>query len=90
MKQSEKLIERRLREHVERLGGVAVKLPTLHFIGLPDRLILLPGGRAMFVETKTTGDKRSKAQLYVGRKLEALGFAVHQIDKTEQIEKLIK
>ena len=34
------------------MGGLALKLESQHFTGLPDRMILMPEGRIFFVETK--------------------------------------
>ncbi len=77
---NEKLIESKLRQAVEAVGGICLKLPAIYFTGIPDRLCLLPGGRAYFVETKMTGQKLRPRQQFVKRKLEALGFQVHVID----------
>jgi hypothetical protein len=77
---SEKLIEKNLRESVEKMKGLCIKLLAFHFTGLPDRLILLPGGRIAFAETKTTGEKLRPRQVYVKKQLENLGFKVYIVD----------
>jgi len=59
-----------------------------HINGLPDRLLLLPGGRAVFAEIKTTGYTPSKLQKVMHRRLRKLGFPVYIIDRPEQIEDL--
>lgn len=82
---SEKALEKLLRESVERMKGLCIKLLAFHFTGLPDRLILLPGGRVSFAETKTTGEKLRPRQLYVKRQLEALGFKVYIIDNFDSL-----
>ena len=87
---SEKLVDKRLRIEVEKLGGWAIKLSATHISGLPDRLCLLPGGRVVFVEVKTTGQKPRKIQLYVHNKLRRLGFRVEVIDSTEKVKQFIK
>lgn len=81
-KESEKLIERTLVNAVQQAGGLCIKLLTHLFIGLPDRLVLLPGGKLFFVELKTTGLKPRKIQEVVHNKLRALGFYVLVIDST--------
>ena len=53
--------------------------------GVPDRLILLPGGKAAFAELKATGKTLRPLQAVRKRQLEALGFRVFVIDSTEQI-----
>ena len=54
---TEKAIEMRLAAAVRSYGGVAVKLAATGISGMPDRLLLLPGGRMAFVETKAPGKK---------------------------------
>jgi len=85
-KTSEKIIERKLVKKVKDLGGMSIKLLSTHMTGLPDRMILLPGGKVFFVEVKTTGEKPRKIQLIVHEQLRKLGFRVDVIDKLEQVE----
>ena len=40
----EKTIEQSLNKAVKSYGGIAVKLVSPGFVGMPDRLVLLPGG----------------------------------------------
>ena len=89
MKESEKVLERNLCARVKALGGWAIKVPSSQITGLPDRLCLLPGGRAYFVEVKTTGKKPTLIQLLIHRRLEALGFPVTVIDSTETLNDFI-
>nr|WP_330398693.1 VRR-NUC domain-containing protein [Lacrimispora celerecrescens] len=53
--------------------------------GVPDRLVLLPGGRCAFVELKAPGKKLRPLQEKRRTQLEALGFPVYCIDRTEMI-----
>ena len=77
---SEKLLEKKLREGVKKLGGEAIKFFCPTFTGLPDRIILMPGGRVYFAEMKTTGEKPSPRQEVVHKWLRGLGFTVWVID----------
>ena len=86
MIESEKTLERKLRQHIEALGGLAIKLVATHFTGLPDRLILLPGARILFVEVKTTKQKPRARQRLVHDQLRRLGFEVIILDRSEQIK----
>ena len=52
---SEKVLEAELRERCKALGWMCIKLTSQYQRGLPDRLILMPGGRVCFAEIKTTG-----------------------------------
>ena len=86
-KDSEKLIERKLRERVQRAGGFALKL--LDFGGIPDRLLVLPDGRTLFVELKSTGAKPTKLQLYRHRQLRELGHRAEVIDNLNDLNTLL-
>ena len=89
--ESEKVLERLLKRTVEQgLKGWCLKLLSAHITGLPDRLCLLPGGRLFFAEIKTTKKKPKKIQLLVHKKIENLGFLVHIIDTSSQIDELEK
>jgi hypothetical protein len=54
-------IEKHLIKSVKSMGGRAIKLNPLWNIGIPDRMILLPGSRIYFIELKDRS-KVSKAQ----------------------------
>lgn len=81
----EKSIENKLAAEVRRHGGLAPKFVSPGLNGVPDRLILLPGGKAAFAELKAPGKTLRPLQAVRKRQLEALGFRVYVIDSTEQI-----
>lgn len=87
---SEKYIERFLVDKIRARGGLCIKLLTNQFIGLPDRLILIPERRLAFVELKSTGQKPRKIQIAVHNKIRALGFKVYVIDSIDGITQLLK
>lgn len=89
-KESEKLIEAKLREATKKRGGIAIKLLSQFHRGLPDRILLLPGGKAIFVETKSTGKKPGALQRKAHQTLRALGFDVYIIDSTKAVEDLMQ
>lgn len=71
----EKDIEQKLRKMVEKHGGLCLKWVCPGWTGVPDRIVLLPGGRIIFVETKRPkGGKVSKMQQWWGVKLSSMGF----------------
>lgn len=74
----EKTIERRLKTVIEREcpGSMCLKFEVPSNSGFPDRIILLPGERVVFVETKRPGESERPRQVYVQGKLRALGFTV--------------
>ena len=77
---NEKLIEKKLREEVKKMGGIALKFYSEFNTGYPDRIVLMPGGRIYFVELKSTGKKMSPIQKVMADKLKSLGFGVFLID----------
>lgn len=83
---SEKLLESKLVKMVKDAGGLAVKLVAVSFVGLPDRLVLLPGGRVCFAEIKTTGQKLRPTQVAVKGILEKMGFTYYVIDCNTDLE----
>lgn len=82
---TEKTTERKLVQAVKMMGGLAPKFVSPGLDGVPDRIVLLPGGHAAFVELKSDGKKMRPLQVRRKRQLEALGFSVYCIDKPEQI-----
>ena len=85
----EKDIESRLVSEVKKRGGIAIKMLSANYNGLPDRLILLPGEILAFVELKAPGKKPRPLQLKRHSQLRALGFKVYVIDGIEQIGGMI-
>lgn len=90
LKESEKTLEVKFNNHVKRLGGWSIKLLPFLVRGLPDRIALLPGGKIVFAEIKTTGEKPRKTQLLVIDKIRKLGFKVFIIDNTESLNECLK
>jgi hypothetical protein len=86
---SEKLIEKTLVAEVKRLDGWAIKLLCTFVTGLPDRLVLLPGGVVFFVEVKSTGKKPTPVQKIVHEKLRRLGFTVFVVDTLKQLNEIL-
>ena len=76
----EKAIEAKLAKAVRIMGGLAPK-----FVGVPDRLVLLPKGKIAFIELKSPGKALRPLQIRRKQQLEALGFPVYRIDSPEQI-----
>lgn len=89
--ESEKNLERSLKRTVELdIGGLCIKLLSTHLSGLPDRMCLMPRGRIIFVEVKTTKQKPRKIQLLIHKKLRKLGFVVKIVECTEDIAEIKK
>ena len=86
---SEKDIEKRLVDAVKKMGGIAPKFVSPGLNGVPDRIVLLPGGKIAFVELKAPGQKMRKLQVRRKLHLESLGFSVYCVDGTEQIQDVL-
>lgn len=87
---SEKEIEKLLREKVRARGGCAYKFVSPGRNGVPDRLVVLPGGKMGFVELKAPGKKSRAEQSYQQRKLEELGCYVAVVDNPGMIDTVIR
>lgn len=87
---NEKLIERKLREGVKALGGLALKFSSPYHRGIPDRIVLMPGGRISFAEIKTTGKKPTLLQEKAITELRVMGFKAEVVDSQETLNKFLK
>lgn len=87
---TEKQIELKLVKEVTALNGWCPKLFSPGTSGMPDRIVLLPNGRAFFVELKAPGKKPRPLQERVHEKLRELGFDVYVIDSFEKINEVLK
>jgi len=83
-------IERRLSRKVKAAGGKALKFTSPGWSGAPDRLVLLPGGKIIFVELKAPGRKPRPLQLKRHEELRQLGFHVEVIDSPEGVDEFIR
>ena len=81
----ESYVERELTTEVKKRGGLAVKFVSPGFDGVPDRLVLFPGGKVAFVELKAPGKKMRPLQVRRAGQLRMLGFRVYCIDRTDMI-----
>jgi len=81
----ESVIERKLVTEVKKRGGLAVKFVSPGLDGVPDRLVLFPGGKMAFVELKAPGKTMRPIQEKRARQLTALGFRVYCVDNKEMI-----
>lgn len=81
----EKYIEGKLRDMVKEKGGMALKFVSPGTDGVPDRLVLLPGGKLAFIETKAPGKGLRPLQVRRCAQLSALGFKVYTVDDVAMI-----
>lgn len=87
----ESATERAFVRRVRRLSRVHVlKLNLQGRRGWPDRLILMPGGRAVFIEFKRVGEVPRPLQEHVHNAIRELGFYVHVCDDAVEAFLLIQ
>ena len=60
---NERDIEARFRKAVKDAGGLALKFISPGYAGVPDRIVLMPGGMMCFVELKAPGEKMRPLQM---------------------------
>lgn len=85
----EKKIEQKLLKAVRQSGGLCPKFVSPGTAGMPDRIILLPGGHLAFAEVKAPGEKPRRLQERRHRQLRDLGFRVFVLDCGEQIPEIL-
>ena len=86
----EKEIEKKLNQAVKCRGGICPKFVAPGTDGVPDRIVLFPGGRLAFVEVKAHGKTLRPLQVRRKRQLESLGFRVYVLDDPGQIEEILQ
>ena len=87
---SESQLEENLCRRIKKLGGMALKFMSPGRAGVPDRIILMPGGKIYFVEMKSSNGPVNPIQEYVFEKFEELGFKVHILNSEQTIENFIQ
>lgn len=89
-KLEEQKIELYLKKQVELIGGKAYKFVSPGVRGVPDRIVIIPGGHIYFVELKAQGKKLRTLQQAIHNQLKKLGCNVLTIDTKEKTDKFIK
>ncbi|MCL2670512.1 MAG: VRR-NUC domain-containing protein [Clostridiales bacterium] len=75
----EKEVERRMGEMVKKRGGQFYKFMSPGMPGVPDRILIVPGGKIWFVELKQIVGTLSGIQKWVLGELERMGCNVRVI-----------
>lgn len=86
----ESTIEKYFRVAVERIGGLAPKWTSPGNRGVPDRIVILPGGRVVFVELKAPGRQLQPLQRRWAKTLRSLGHQVYKIESVDDIDRFIR
>lgn len=82
-------IEHRFKNEVEKRGGKALKFTSPGMRGVPDRIVLLPGARTIFVELKAPGKEPEPLQVKRASELQELGFQVYCLDSVQAVNRFI-
>lgn len=85
----EKQIEQALVNATKKAGGKAIKFVAPGTAGMPDRLLIFPGPKIGFVETKAPGCKPRPLQTRRHEMLKNYGFQVHILDNPKHIPEVI-
>lgn len=86
---SEKSIERYFVEKAKEHGLPCLKYSNPNIAGYPDRLLVLPGAKVVWVELKSKGRKPDMRQQIRHKELSRMGHEVRVIDNKTDIDKLL-
>lgn len=82
----EKEVEQYLVDEVRKAGGKAYKFISPGRAGMPDRIVILPGGLIYLVELKAPGGKVRPQQAARFRELEKLGCKVWVLSSRKAVD----
>ena len=84
-------VERYLRKQVEANGGKCWKWVSPGRRGVPDRIVIMPGGVVAFVELKAPGKTERADQVHVQKMLRDLGCRIYSsVDSEEKVDKAVR
>lgn len=86
----ERDIEKKLLNAVRNMGGEAFKWVSPGNDGVPDRIVMLPGGRLIFVELKADRGRLSSVQKIQIRRIQKLGQDVEVVQGMDGLEEFLE
>ncbi len=87
----EKDLEKKLVDGIKARGGLCLKWVSPGNRGVPDRILLLPGGKIAFAEMKKPkGARVDPLQKYLKKILTGLGFKVYTIFTEEDLSNALE
>ena len=81
----ESAIEARLVREVKKRGGLCYKFTSPGNPGVPDRIVILPGGATIYVELKTEIGRLAKIQKWQIEELRRRGAVVRVLKGMDQV-----
>ncbi|MCJ7839963.1 VRR-NUC domain-containing protein [Lederbergia sp. NSJ-179] len=88
MKESQ--LEKRLKDKIEKLGGLCFKWVSPGRRGVPDRICILPKGRIIFVEMKAPNGRLSPLQRKRIDELRVRGQEVYVLHTRKKVDDFIE
>ena len=85
----EREIEKKFGEEMRRLGCLVCKFTSPGKAGVPDRLVILPGGLVWFAEIKRPGGKLRPLQVFWKKQIERLGAKYYVVDSLDAIANVV-
>jgi len=85
----EAAVEAHLTLLVNQRGGLCYKWVCSNTQGVPDRIVLMPGGRTIYVELKSRGGRLAPWQRRMHAKLRGMGFRVEVFWTPEQVTEFV-
>ena len=83
-------VEKHLVQKTQERGGMCIKFTSLGMTGVPDRIVILPGGKIGFAELKAPGKKPRRLQKAVIRDLYRRRCRVATIDNLKSAEGFVR
>ena len=85
----ENVIEKYLKDELQKAGGICWKWNSSSLIGVPDRICML-NSNVVFVELKRPGGKPRDSQIDVHKRMALRGIGTLVIDTKEGVDILVK
>lgn len=80
-------LERSLGEKLKKLGCLWIKWVSPGTIGVPDRILILPGGEVLFVEMKALHNEVTPAQELMLGRLRSMGCEAYVVKGPESCDR---
>ena len=90
IKVRERDVESYLVQRLDEIGIPCLKFNPDNKIGMPDRLVLLPDGKVIWVELKTTGGHLEEIQKLQHKRLQEIGHRVEVIWNKKDVDSLVQ